>query len=500
MLVRPRRSDIKIIIRNVGKVVIGLGVAMAIPMALSLCLQEWKPALDFAIGIFACLIFGMTTEITCKTGEPSSWGSGLPTVALSWLTAMVFGAIPLYLSGHFGSFLDACFDCMSGLATTGLSIIQDLDHLAYGTNLWRHLIMFLGGQGIIVVVLTFFVAGTSGAMEMYRGEGREDQILPNVISTARFIWTVSIVYLIIGTSILLVTVVNAGLPAGKGLFHSICLFMAGFDTGGFTPLSQGIIFYHSIWLELATILTMCLGMMNFGVHFSVWRGNRRELFRNDEMKTLLITVFGLVILTQVGLSRLGAYPNAVAMFRKGFYQVISAHSGTGFMTIYGNEFVTRWGPLAFFAVTLAMGFGAAAGSTAGGIKALRINITARSIWGDIKKLLSPPDTVIVQKYHHVRDIVITNKLVHGVMVITTCYIITYIGGALVLAMYRYPMAEALFESTSACANVGLTTGITSPGMPALVKAVFILQMWGGRLEFMSVFLLIGMLVAIARGR
>lgn len=500
MLIRPRGSDIKVILENVGKVIMGLGLAMLVPLTLSLSLSEWKPALDFTVGILACFVFWAVTSITCHTEEKTSWMTGMITVALSWLVAMVFAAIPLYLSGHFGSFLDACFDSMSGLATTGLAVIQDLDHLAYGTNLWRHLIMFLGGQGIVVVVLTFFVAGSSRAMEMYMGEGREERILPNVISTARFIWTVSLVYMVIGTLILWVTTMSAGLPPAKGFFHSICLFMAGFDTGGFTPTSQSIMFYHSMWLEMATILTMFLGMMNFGLHYSIWRGNRRELYRNVEVKTVGVTLLGLTALTIVGLAHLGVYPGAVASFRHGFYQVISAHSGTGFMTVYGRQFVLQWGPLAMFAVIIAMSIGAMSGSTAGGIKALRVNIGGRTIWRDVKKLMSPPDTVIVQKYHHIQDRIITDRLVNGVFVITACYLVVYLGGALVMTLYGYPISEALFESTSACANVGLTTGITSPAMPAVVKALFIIQMWAGRLEFMSVFLLFGFIIAMIRGK
>lgn len=500
MLVRPRTSDIKGILRNVGKVIMGLGFAMLIPLVIALVLREWKPALDFVVGSLACFTFFAVTELTCRSTAPPQWSADMATVALSWLAAMALGAIPLFLSGHFSSFLDACFDCMSGLATTGLTVIHDLDHLAFSTNFWRHLIMFLGGQGIVVVVLTYFVAGSSRAMEMYVGEGREERIFPNVISTARFIWVVSLVYLAVGTFILWVAALGAGMPPAKGIFHSICIFMAGYDTGGFTPQSQSIMFYHSIWFECATIMMMFLGMVNFGVHYSIWTGRRRELYRNVETRTLAVTIVLALALAAVGLSRLGVYPGAVAVFRKGFYQVISGHSGTGFMTIYGRHFVTQWGPLAMFATIVAMALGGAASSTSGGIKAIRVNITARAVVRDTKKLLAPPASVIVQKYHHIRDAVVTDGLVNGVLIITGCYLVFYLVGALILTMYHYPISEALFESTSACANVGLTCGITSYTMPALAKVVFIIQMWAGRLEFMSVFLLLGFLVALARGK
>ncbi len=492
----PKSSDTKAILENLGKVILGLGAAMLIPLFLSLSLGEWKPALDLGVGFLSCVAFWLITALTCRTEANATWAVGMPTVALSWLVAMLFGAIPLYLSGHFGSFLDASFDCMSGLATTGLTVIQDLDHLSYGVNLWRHMIMFLGGQGIVVIVLALFVPGASWATDMYRGEGREDHIFPNIISTARFIWVVSLVYLIIGTLILWVTALKAGMPPGKGLFDSICIFMAGYDTGGFTPRSQGIIFYHSVWFECATMITMILGMTNFGVHYALWRGRRSELHRNTEMRCLAVTLSLTVFFAIAGLSISKSYPTLLAMFRRGFYQIVSGHSGTGFMTIYGKQFVSKWGPLALLAAIIAMGLGGASGSTSGGIKAIRVAISTRALWWDAKRLLLPPDAVIVHKYHNLRDIVVTERVVRNALLVTLCYILTYLGGALILTFYGYPLSLAIFESTSACANVGLTCGITSHAMPVLGKITFIAQMWMGRLEFISVFTLIGYLLKL----
>lgn len=499
MILRPKLSEFKNVLHGTGRVILMVGGAMLIPMSLSLTLSEWRPALDMAVGAFACFLFWGVTHVTCADNEGPTWMTGLVTASLSWLLAMVFSAIPLYLSGHFQSFLDACFDAMSGLATTGLSLIQDLDHLAYGTNLWRHLIMFLGGQGIIVLLLAFFISGSRSFM-MYMGEARDEKILPNVSNTARFIWTVALVYLTIGTTVLWVSLLSAGMPAARGLFHSVCLFMAGYDTGGFTPMSQSVMYYHSFWVECATILVMLLGMVNFAVHYRVWVGDRRELYRNVEMKTLATTIGVTTFAAAASLAASFVYPGAIAVFRKGFYQIISGHSGTGFQTIYPREFSLQWTSLAFFAAIVAMGLGGAACSTAGGIKALRVNISARSIIWEVRRLLSPPSAVIDQRIHHIRTVRVTDRLARGVLVVTACYVLAYLGGAVVVSMYGYPLSQALFESTSACANVGLSCGITNSSMPALVKIVFIVQMWAGRLEFMSVFLLLGSALAALRGK
>lgn len=420
--------------------------------------------------------------------------------SVSWLVAMLLGAIPLYLSGHFNSFLDACFDAMSGFATTGLVLINDIDHLSYSHNMWRHLIMFIGGQGIVVIALAFLMSGAGGAFRMYVGEARDERILPNVIQTARFIWFVSIVYLILGTIALASVAVFEGMPPLKAFFHGMWIFMAAFNTGGFAPQSQNILYYHSLPFEIVTIFIMLLGAINFKLHHALWTGNKKEIFKNIETITLFITIAVTFLITCFGLSRANIYPDALCMFRKGFYQLISGHTGTGYATIYAKQFIYEWGGLAMVGITIAMAFGGGACSTTGGIKALRIGLLYKALRQDIKQLLVPESTVIVEKFHHIRDIVLNDKQVRSVFLITLSYLLLYGFGTLVGMFCGYPLLDSLFESTSASANVGLSCGITLPSMSAVLKITYIIQMWAGRLEFMSVFVLIGFLVAMFKGR
>jgi trk system potassium uptake protein TrkH len=171
-------------------------------------------------------------------------------VALAWLVVPFFGAIPLWMSGHFSRPLDAFFDAMSGVSTTGLSLLQDLDHLASSTNLWRHILQFLGGQGIVLVALLFF--SSTGALAMYYGEGRAERIFPNVRSTARFICTVALVHALIGvTALTTYGIAVLGFTPRRSIFHAINVFMAAFDTGGFTPQSTSLGYYHSAGYELS---------------------------------------------------------------------------------------------------------------------------------------------------------------------------------------------------------------------------------------------------------
>ncbi|MDD5450192.1 MAG: TrkH family potassium uptake protein [Candidatus Omnitrophica bacterium] len=499
MILRPKYSDIKIICYYLGKIILGMGLCMALPVLTGMMFGEWDAVLDFVIAMMVCFLFGFSFIRLFYTTETLGWAHGLMVASVSWLMAAFFGAIPLYLSGHFLSFLDAYFESMSGFATTGLSLIQQLDHVSFSHNMWRHFIMFIGGQGVVVIALTFLIK-TAGAFTMYAGEARDEKILPNVIHTARFIWLVSLVYLALGTAALTAVGIFEGLPFKKAIFHAMWIFMAAWDTGGFTPQSQNILYYHSMGLEIITISVMFLGALNFKLHYAVWTGNKKELIKNIEVITLFITIITTFSLCAVGLARAGIYPHAISLFRKGFYQVISGHVGTGYSTIYARQFITEWAGLPIIATIIAMALGGCACSTAGGIKALRIGIIFKALRQDIKKMLLPEDVVVIQKFHHIRDIILEDKHLRSAAMIALCYLLLYFVGALAGMILGYSPLESLFESVSATANVGLSCGITNAYMPALLKLTYIFQMWIGRLEFMSVFVLFGFIISMVKGK
>jgi trk system potassium uptake protein len=199
-----------------------------------------------------------------------------------------------------------------------------------------------------------------------------------------------------------------------------------------------------------------------------------------------VTVTVLTLVTTLGLMRLRVYPDAVAMFRKGFYQLISGHTTTGFMTIYARQFINEWGEIALFAIMIAMLIGGSACSTAGGFKGLRMGILYSAFRKDIRRIVIPESVVSVQKYHHIKDIILEDSTVRSALLIIAAYIMTFTFGTLACMLYGYPFALAAFETASATGNVGLTAGLIAPAMPAVLKAVFIIIMWMARLEFMSV--------------
>lgn len=498
MLIRPVASDFRVIAFYLGRIFLVVAGASLLPLAWAALAGEWHPFGGFLlmIGLFSLLgVAGV------KLAPPSSeldWGHGMVVVALTWLIVPMIGAIPLLHSGHFASPLDALFDSVSGLTTTGLSLLSDVDHLASSLNFWRHLLQFLGGQGIILAALTIF-AGTGG-ITLYFGEARDERILPSVTSTARFIWAVAAIHLIFGVSALgLVGWLVLGYDIDRAIFHGLMTFFAAFDTGGFSPQSTSIGYHHSAVFEGVTSLLMVAGAMSFGLHYALWVGPRRRVWANLETRTILSTFGFTMALTLLGLAATGVFSDVAGLTRQGFFQILSAHTGTGFSTVSSAE-LARWGGLAFGGIAIAMALGGMGSSTAGGVKSLRIGLTVKSVVNQIKQVLLPEHALVGTSYYQsgIKDL--TLALTRSVMIISLLYVALYLLGAGVGLAYAIPLQDSLFESVSASANVGLSVGVTNPSMPTLLKLVYILQMWAGRLEFVAVFSLIGFVYAWVRGR
>ncbi|MDO8986816.1 MAG: potassium transporter TrkG [Coriobacteriia bacterium] len=500
MIVKPRAGDHLVVGKYTGKVIVGVGLLMAIPLLTSIAYHEWDTALDFVIGIAACLVFGFGVQILSKTDRDLTWSHGLVVAAGSWVWATLLGCLPLYLSGHEGSYLDAMFDVMSGYTTTGLYLLQDLDHIANGLNMWRHLLTYAGGQGIVVIALTFLFKGTSGAYKVYVGEGKDERLLPNVLQTARAIWLISLTWLVLGTVALSGVGLALGQAPSRALLHGLWIFMGGWSTGGFAPQSYNTVWFHSLAYEVVAAVVFIAGSFNFALHWAMWTGNRKEIVRNIEVLSFVITLTLMTLVATFALAKAGVYPTAMTLFRKVFYQLASGHTTTGYSTMYSRAFVTQWGPMGMLAVTVVMAIGASACSTAGGIKGIRIGVITKAFVQDIRKMISPESAVIRSRYHHIREIMLDDAMVRTVMTITLCYLSAYMITALIGVAYGYDLSSSAFEAVSAVSNTGLSCGLTSPAMPEFLKVVYIFGMWLGRLEFMSVFALGGYLFSMARGR
>ena len=500
MLIRPDRGDLRIIGFYVGKIVFGIGLLQLAPLAAALVLREWDDASGLTVGAAVAVIIGRVTEVRFRTAHSLDWSHGLVTVALAWLVGPMLLSIPLYLSGHYNGMFDAFFEAMSGLTDLGWTLTQDLDHLSAPIQYLRHLSQFAGGQGIVVVMLTVFANSNAQIGTLYVGEARDDRIVPNIVRTARFIYLVAFVYLLVGTTAFWLAGLSAGLTPGRAFFHGVNLFMAAFDTGGFTPYSLSIAYYHSAAVEGVAIVLMLAGSMSFGIHFLMWRARYRDALRNFELRTYAVTAFSIAAIGLIGLGRSGAYTDVEHLFRKGVFTYISGHTSTGFSVTPSRLFATEWGLIAPAALVIAMALGGMASSTAGGIKVIRVGLAAKSVFRDIRRVLAPESSVVLATYHSQSRIIISDVAVRSAVSLIILFLLSFLGGALLGVYYGFPFHEAMFEATSAGVNTGLSIGIIDPELPSPMKVMYLVQMYLGRLEFMSAFAMVGYGVALVRGQ
>jgi trk system potassium uptake protein len=492
---KNRAYSIEIISYYTGYIVLCIASLMIIPIITALIFREWDPLLNFLLSISVAIIIGLILiMIGMQSKENKSkvqWKHGFAVAALSWLMLTFLCAIPYSLSGHTGSFIDACFDVMSGFTTTGLVLTQDIDHISISLNMWRHLLTFIGGQGMVVLTLTLLVKETGGAYKMYVGEGKDIELVPNVKGTARQIWKISMVYLILGTAALWMNGILIGLKPVSAFLHALYIFESAWSTGGFAPMTQNIMYYHSVSYETVAMIIFILGSFNFGLHYALWQGKRKEIVKNIETQSFFITSFLASILALAGLAKLNVYPDIISGYRRVIFNVLSAHTTTGFGSIYARQFALEWGDFGILIMIIVMLIGGSACSTAGGFKGLRVGIVFKGLIMDVKKLLTSERNLKVYKYHHIKDHILEDGLVRSSAIIICCYIVMFTIGTLIGAYYGYPLSSAAFESASVAGNVGLSIGVTTPSMPLALKIYDIFAMYLGRLEFLSVFALVG---------
>lgn len=493
MLLKPHRQDVALIAYYLGRIMWVVAATGLIPATVAVVQREWEPLGWFVtMSGTAALLGAMTDRLRPEEDRSLRWGDGMVVVALTWLVVPIVGAIPFVLSARFGDGLDAFFESMSGFTATGLSVMSDIDHNPVSLTVWRQTTQFLGGQGIVLAALSIFAGG--GILALYHGEGREERIFPSVRSTARFIWLVSLWHGVLGiAAYFVIGVALLGYQPGRALLHGYSIFVAAFDTGGFTPMSTSLAYYRSVSYELVTAWLMLAGTISFGAHYALWRGPR-NILRNLETKTLATSYVVTSGLAFVGLIVAGTYTDVGSLVRRGFFQIVSAHTSTGFTTVTTTD-LAAWGGLSFGAIAAAMALGGMGSSTSGGVKALRVGLTIKTLANTIREVLLPEHSVVRRSYVQNGRRRLSPELAQSVMAVSLLFVALYLFGALAGIAYGYPLQDALFESVSAAGTVGLSVGITAPTMPVGLEIVYILLMWFGRLEFIAIFALIGFGVA-----
>lgn len=486
----------RFIVEATGKVALALAAAMLVPAAVALVLGEWNDLSALLIGAGIAGSTGAAVGLSLPAERSAGWSHGFATIALGWMTGSVLAAVPLFLSGHYGSFLDAVFEGMSGLTTTGLTLIQDLDHLGVAMNLWRHGLQLIGGVAIVVVVLTVYARGSSQVATSNVPDARDERILPNVITVSRFVLAVVTAFAAVGVGALLVGGLFAGLSLPRASYHAVALFTSAFDTGGFGVTSASVALYHSPLVETVVVVLMLCGAVSFIIHQQLWLGIRSELFRNVESRIFVLTLVAFVVVVLGGLLRAGTFDSAGALYRKGVFTTVAAHVTSGLTVSAPRLIATDWGPMAPAALVAAMTLGGMAASTSGGLKSLRLAMIAKGVVRDIRRVLMPESALVVETYHQRRRHTLTDGHVRDAATILLLLLFTVLTGAIVALFFveGIDLTESLFESASAVSNTGVSIGVLTPSSPPVVKLLYLGQMWVGRLEFLAVLALFGLVL------
>lgn len=487
--------DLRVIGHYLGTLTQLFAALMAVPFITALVFQEWEPAERYLLGIGIALVVG--TLLQFLRIEPGRLGrrQALAVTGFAWIVLAFFASVPLFLSGHYATYMDALFDGVSGLTTTGATVALDIDHFSNADNMFRFMMHLVGGLGLIVVALSLGIFGKRSGSSLYTAEGRSEHVVPNVVQTTQLILRITLVIIFIAAVVLTALCISIGMEPVRAVLQSIWLAISAFNTGGFAPMAESVSYYNSIPIEIFLMLLMILGSISFVVHAEVWKGRLQSFFGDIEIRTMLIWLLVMTVVVAASLSASALFSDLPAMIRRGLFMVVSAFSTTGFQNVTTNQLTTVFSSGAFLALALIAAVGGSAGSTAGGVKLHRVGIIFKSIVSTVKEAVSPSSARVVVSYNHLGRRVLSSDAVKEAMTVFVLFVITYSVGALVGIAHGYEASQAIMESVSMTSNGGIITGIVTPGMSPSLEAFYIFQMWAGRLEFVTLLAVLAEIIA-----
>lgn len=487
--------DLRVIGHYLGTLTQLFAALMAVPFLTALVFQEWEPAERYLLGIGIALVVG--TLLQFLRIEPGRLGrrQALAVTGFAWIVLAFFASVPLFLSGHYATYMDALFDGVSGLTTTGATVALDIDHFSNADNMFRFMMHLVGGLGLIVVALSLGIFGKRSGSSLYTAEGRSEHVVPNVVQTTQLILRITLVIIFVAAVVLTALCISIGMEPVRAVLQSIWLAISAFNTGGFAPMAESVSYYNSIPIEVFLMLLMILGSISFVVHAEVWKGRLQSFFGDIEIRTMLIWLLVMTVVVAASLSASALFSDLPAMIRRGLFMVVSAFSTTGFQNVTTNQLTTVFSSGAFLALALIAAVGGSAGSTAGGVKLHRVGIIFKSIVSTVKEAVSPSSARVVVSYNHLGRRVLSSDAVKEAMTVFVLFVITYSVGALVGIAHGYEASQAIMESVSMTSNGGIITGIVTPGMSPSLEAFYIFQMWAGRLEFVTLLAVLAEIIA-----
>ncbi len=459
-----------------------LGLALLGPVAVDLYFKNTHSALLFlSASIFICSVSTLIYwALHPKEEQPLRTKEMFLTTTLIWLFYALWGALPIYLSIPNLSITDAFFESMSGLTTTGATILSGLDYLPRGVLMWRAMMQWLGGIGVILIALTILPTLRIGGMQFFTTEFSGDAIRqsPTVIQTMRLILAVFVTLTTICTIFLKI--------AGMNWFDALAHAMTTIATGGFSTHDASIAFYNNAQIEWVITVFMFLAGLPLVVWIQLFRRQWFLIRQNAQIKTyILFTLIALVLLL-LGRWLFGTLITQTAI-RSSLFSLLSVITTTGFVV----ENYNVWGSFSVLFFLFLLSVGACAGSTSGGIKMFRFAIMGREMSARLKASIQP-HAIIIPRYG---NRAISEDLSSAVLFFLGIYLSVICLGSLALSLTGIDTLTSFSGALTALANVGPGLGnfigpdSTFAGLPDAAKIILAFLMLLGRLEFITVLVL-----------
>lgn len=470
-------SDLRPVFLVIGAMIMVLGLFMLLPIAIDLSAGNsvWSA---FAVSAGVSISFGAMLVAANRTSSSdlSIKGAFVLTV-FSWLALSVFAALPLIIAIPTLSFTDALFEAVSGITTTGSTVMSGLDELPKGLLLWRAILQWIGGIGIIVTAMAVLPMLKVGGMQLFRIESSDvsDKILPRATHIAG---TITIIYLAL-TLLCAVAYWSVGMSGFDGIAHA----MTTISTGGYSTSDNSLGGFLDLGADMVGMVFMIAGGLPFALYMLAVRGKFRPAFRDEQSRAFLLVIAFCVSVIGIYLWQYSP-EGPVSAFRLAAFNVVSIITGTGYATAdYG-----LWGPFAVAAFFIFMFIGGCAGSTACSIKIFRYQVAWIALKAHLLKMISP---------HRVAPIryggrALKESAIYSVLGFFFLFFACFAVSAIALSALGLDPVTAWSGAASSVANVGPGLGhIIGPEgtyepLPDAAKWILMTGMLIGRLEVITV--------------
>lgn len=466
-----------------GAIIAAVGLFMFPALLCSLYYQD-QAILALACSMAATTAIGLIMHLGWRRHVPEtvSHREALLIVALCWISASLFGALPLYFGGAFDTFTDAFFESVSGFTTTGSSVLTDIEATAPGLLFWRSLTQWVGGMGIIVLFVAVLPILGVGGMQLYKAEfsgSRQDRIKPRVRAAALTLWKIYLLFSVILAALLLL--------GGMNLFDALCHTFSTIATAGYSTKNLSMGHFQSVYLQVVVMVFMFLGAVNFALHYQALRGRPLAFWRDSEARFFLLLILACISVVSLTLWLSRTYASPLEALLHGAFNMASILTTTGFVT---TDF-EQWPPLAKAVLFLAMFVGGCAGSTAGGVKCIRLQLMFKHIFNECFRIIHPHAVVQVK----VNGKAVEEKVIAGVWGFLGLFLLLYLAASLLLAAMGLDLTTAFSAAIATMGNIGPGFGSVGPTenfahLPVAAKWLLSWCMLLGRLELYALIILL----------